>query len=52
MYLVTLCRMGYIIGCKKKQYIGHDFEEALCDLFPPQWLQATAKETELVKRAR
>lgn len=40
------------MGCIKKQYVDHDFEEALCDLFPPQWLQATAKETELVKRAR
>lgn len=40
------------MGCIKKQYVGHDFEEALCDLFPSQWLQATAKETGLVKRAR
>lgn len=39
------------MGCKK-QYIGHDFEEVLCDLFPPQWLHDTAKETGLVKRER
>lgn len=40
------------MGCTKRQYGEHDFEEALCDLFPPQWLQETAKETGLVKRAR
>jgi putative transposase len=40
------------MGCKKEQQSRHDFEEALCEFFPPQWLQATAKETGLVKRER
>lgn len=39
------------MGCKKR-YSGHDFEEALCKMFPQEWLHNTAKETGLVKRER
>lgn len=40
------------MGCKKNQQSRHKFEEAMCELFPPQWLRNTAKETGLVKRKR
>jgi len=43
---------GINMGCKKHKRSTHDFEKAMCDLFPPEWLWETAKETGVVKRKR
>jgi putative transposase len=40
------------MGCKKHKRSTHDFEKAMCDLFPPEWLRETAKEKGMVKRKR
>jgi len=40
------------MGCKKYQQSKHEFEEAMCELFPPQWLRDTAKETQMIERKR
>lgn len=40
------------MGCKKNQQSKHEFEEAMCELFPPQWLRDTAKETQMIERKR
>ena len=40
------------MGCKKNKQSIHEFEEAMCGLFPPDWLRDTAKETGLLKRKR
>ena len=40
------------MGCKKNKQSKHDFEEAMCSLFPPEWLWETAKDKGLVKRKR
>lgn len=40
------------MGCKKNEQSKHDFEEAMCSLFPPEWLWEAAKDKGLVKRKR
>jgi len=40
------------MGCKKNQQSKHEFEEAMCELFPSQWLRNTAKETQMIERKR
>jgi len=40
------------MGCKRNKQSKHDFEEAMCSLFPPEWLWETAKDKGLVKRKR